>query len=286
MSMTFIHSPLRLLLSLCLGAILLGATLAFPPAPFYTIYGTVRDEIGNVLTAADAQIVLIKGAEVVLKAPVTGTTRADQNYELRIPIDMLRPSTTIYREEAVIARNGFTMAVEFGGQRYYPLAVAGSLTAGGGSERDRFDFTIGADSDGDGLPDLWEEYQLSLCNIPPGPNGYDLTLLSRNGDIDKDGQTDYAEYIAGTYACDGKDYISLTIFEKKPGQAKLSFKSVPGKSYKIQRTTNLFTWATVPYSVGVPGFPNEVFVATDVDQIVAYVVPESEAREFYRLIAQ
>ena len=262
------------------------AVQAFPPAPYYTIYGTVRDEIGNVLTAEDAQIVLIKGAEVVLRTPVTGTTLADQNYELRIPIDMLRTSTTLYRDEAVIARNGFTMAVEFGGQRFYPLAVAGSLTAGGGSERDRFDFTIGIDSDGDDLPDLWEEYQLSICNIPPGPNGYDLNLLSRDGDIDRDGQTNYQEYLAGTYACDSSDYLSLTIIEKKPGMAKLSFKSVPGKTYRIERTTNLVTWSKVPFSVGIPGFANDILVAADVEQISAFVVPASEEREFYRLTAQ
>jgi len=104
---------------------------AFPPASCYTIYGTVRDEVGQVLRQEDASVVLIKGAEVVLKAPVTVDLQFGQNYELRIPINMLRTATTLYRDGAVISRSGYQIAVGFGGNRYYPVAVPSSLTAGG-----------------------------------------------------------------------------------------------------------------------------------------------------------
>ena len=46
---------LMVLFSLC------QAGQAFPPAPYYTIYGTVRDEVGQVLRQEDASVVLIKG---------------------------------------------------------------------------------------------------------------------------------------------------------------------------------------------------------------------------------
>ena len=199
---------------------------AFPPAPYYTIYGTVRDEVGQVLRQEDAKVVLIKGAEVVLKAPVTVDLQFGQNYELRIPIDMLRTATSIYRDEAVVSRSGYQIAVEFGGNRYYPVAVASNLTAGAGSERERFDFSLGVDTDHDDLPDLWEEWQLSVCGILPGANGFDLSLMTKDGDIDKDGQTNFQEYLAGTFACDGADFIALEILDKKNDQARLTWKAV------------------------------------------------------------
>lgn len=278
---------IRSILLLCLAFWLLpGSVQAFPPAPYYTIYGTVRDELGQVLRQEDAKILLLKGTEVVLKAPVTVDIQFDQNYELRIPIDMLRPATTVYRGEAVIARSGFSIAVEFGGQRYLPVGVSSSLTSGGGSERERFDFSLGLDTDGDDLPDLWEEWQQSVCGILPGPNGYDLSAFSRDGDHDKDGQTNFQEYIAGTFACDGRDYIALEILEKKPGEAKLEWKTVAGKTYRLERTTDLFTWTVVPFSVRVPGFPNQVHIATETGALIAFVIPANEPREFYRLSVQ
>ncbi len=252
---------------------------AFPPSPFYTLYGTVRDEVGNVLTAEDAKIVLIKGSEVVQRAPITSGVRLDQNYELRIPIDMLRAGTTLYRESAVVARSGYTIAVEMNGQRFYPVGVAGTLTSGGGSERERFDFTLGVDSDGDGLPDVWEEWQLSQCNIPPGPNGYDLSLLSRNGDLDKDGVSDYDEYIQGTYACDG----ASRMFLRFDNPTRLEFDAVLGRTYTIERSTNLLNWAAVPFSIGSPNYPNLVYVALATETVSAFVTPGPD-RVFYRLV--
>lgn len=276
----------RLALLLLPLLVLAPPARAFPPAPYYTIFGTVRDETGQVLRQEDAQIVLLRGTEAVLRAPVNVDLQFNQNYELRIPIDMLRPATAVYRGEAIIARSGFAIAVEFGGKRYLPVGTSSSLTSGGGSERERFDFSLGLDSDGDDLPDLWEEWQLSICGYVPGPNGYDLSIFTKDGDVDKDGQSNFLEYTAGTYACDGRSYISLEILSKKPGEARLTWKTVSGKSYRLERTTDLFTWTVVPFSVGIPGFPNQVHVATETGELTAFVIPENEPREFYRLSVQ
>lgn len=257
--------------------------LAFPPAPYYTIFGTVRDEVGTALNALDASVVLLKGNEVVLRSPVSVGISINQNYELRIPIDMLRSATTLYRDEAIVARNGFVIGVEMNGQRFYPVGVASSLTAGGGSERERFDFTLGVDSDGDGLPDAWEEWQLSIGGPPPGPNGYDLTLLTRDGDLDKDGVTNYDEYIQGTYASDGSSQLFLQFKENRPDRTVLEFGTVAGRFYQLEQSDNLITWSLVPFSVGVPGFPNETFFAAVTENVTAHVIPGPERRVFYRL---
>ena len=278
---------IRSVLLLCLAFWLLpGSVQAFPPSPYYTIFGTIRDESGQVLAADGAQVLLLRGAEIVQRAPVTGALVMDQNYELRIPIDMLRPNTTLYRDSAIVARSGYTIAVDFNGQRFHPLGTAGSLTSGGGSERERFDFSLGADSDNDGLPDEWEEWMLISCSIPPGPAGYDLSLLNGTGDYDKDGVSDRDEYVQGTYACDGGSSMIIEFKENTPTITRLEFGTVGGRSYRLQRSTNLVTWAAVPMSVGQPGFPNEAFLASETQNVSAWVIPGPEQRVFYRLIIQ
>lgn len=278
---------LRSVLLSCLALWLLHAGVqAFPPSPYYTIFGNVRDESGQLLAVEGAQVLLLRNGEVIQRTPVTGTAVMDQNYELRIPVDMLRPNTTLYRESAIVARSGFQIALEMNGQRFLPLGTAGSLTSGGGSERERFDFSLGDDSDDDGLPDAWEEWMLISCNIPPGPSGYDLSLLNGTGDYDKDGVSDLDEYIQGTYACDGGSSMIIEFKENTPTLTRFEFGTVGGRTYRLQRSTNLVTWEAVPMSVGEPGFPNEAFLASETQQISAWVIPGPEQRVFYRLIIQ
>ena len=270
-------------LALCAAA---DSARAFPPSPYYTIFGNIRDESGQLLASPGAKVVLLKNNKIVLEAPVTGNLIADQNYELKIPIDMLRPGTALYRDVAVVARSGYLIAVDFDGQRFYPVGTAGSLTSGGGSERERFDFVMGDDKDNDGLPDIWEEWQFISCNIPPGPDGYDLTKLNGTGDFDRDGVKDIDEYIQGTYACDGTSMMVIQFKENTDTVTRFEFGTVAGRTYKLQRSTNLMTWSGVPMSVGVPGFPNEAFAASETETVSAWVVPGPDKRVFYRLIIQ
>ena len=105
---------IRSVLLLCLAFWLLpGSVQAFPPAPYYTIFGNIRDESGQLLDAEGARVILLRNNQIVLQAPVTGGVVMDQNYELRIPIDMLRPNTVLYRDSAVVARSAsHTLAVQ------------------------------------------------------------------------------------------------------------------------------------------------------------------------------
>ena len=48
----------RCLCSLLLGT---GVAWAFPPAPYYTLYGVVRDQVGQTVTAEGAEVILLKG---------------------------------------------------------------------------------------------------------------------------------------------------------------------------------------------------------------------------------
>lgn len=276
-------SPLRNLWHLPAAVLLLAlapAVQAFPPAPYYTVFGTIRDESGTILAVDDARVLLLKGADIVMKAPVTGTVLDGKNYELRIPIDMLRTATSLYREEAIVARQGYKLAVESNGQRFYPLATASSLMAGGGSERERFDFMLGLDSDNDGLPDSWEEWQLQMAGAP---DPSDRSLMDRDGDYDKDGTSDYDEYLQGTYAADAGSYLFLEIKGHAGAQVTLHFSAVAGRVYELESSPDLLTWGPADFSVRVPGFPNRTYVAPATEPLDVFVIPGPGDRAFYRL---
>ena len=61
------HKSLILLLSL-LSTL---TALAFPPAPYYTLYGMVRDQVGQTLTAEGAEVVLLKEGVEIGRTPIT-----------------------------------------------------------------------------------------------------------------------------------------------------------------------------------------------------------------------
>lgn len=90
--------------SLLLLLLTVGPLLAFPPAPYYTLYGTVRDQVGQTLTAQGAVLILLKGGVEVARAPINSALLLDQNYELNIRIDQNRSGTTFYSDKAIAAQ--------------------------------------------------------------------------------------------------------------------------------------------------------------------------------------
>ena len=186
-----------------------GIAWAFPPAPYYTLYGMVRDQVGQTITAEGAEVILLKGGVEVGRTPIT-SSMIDQNYELQIRLDQNRSGTTFYTDKAVAAGGLFSLVVSMNGVLFYPIEVSGNLTAGKGGERVKLDLTLGEDFDKDGLPDVWEAWQLYQAGLYPDANGnWDLTLLDKNGDFDKDGQSNQLEYIAGTFAGDALSLIHI-----------------------------------------------------------------------------
>nr|MDH4444355.1 hypothetical protein [Akkermansiaceae bacterium] len=162
---------------------------AFPPAPYYTLFGIARDQVGQTITAEGAEVVLLKGGKELARTPVT-SSQIDLSYELKIRIDQARSGTTIYSERALAASGLFSLAVSMKDPVtkietwYYPIEVSGNLTAGKGSERVRLDLTLGADLDKDGLPDDWEAWQLYQAGYYQNDNGeWDLTLIDKDGDF-------------------------------------------------------------------------------------------------------
>jgi hypothetical protein len=275
--MKSIFKPLLLLL---LAA---SSSQAFPPAPYYTLYGVVRDQVGQTVTAEGAEVILLKGGVEVGRTPINSTL-IDQNYELQMRLDQNRSGTTFYTDKAVAAGGLFSLVVSMNGALFYPIEVAGNLTAGKGGERVKLDLTLGEDKDKDGLPDVWEAWQLYQAGLSPDENGnWNLSLIDRNGDFDQDGQTNQFEYIAGTFAGDATETFGLTIKEKLPQSVRFEFYAITGKVYTIESTLDLKTWTRVPFAVGAPGTGNNAHQATDVGVVSAFTAPRASAAEFYRL---
>ena len=256
-----------------------GTASAFPPAPYYTLYGVVRDQVGQTVTAEGAEVILLKGGVEVGRTPIT-SNRIDQSYELNMRLDQNRTGTTFYTDKAIAASGLFSLVVSMNGVLFYPIEVSGNLTAGKGGERVKLDLTLGEDLDKDGLPDTWEAWQLYQAGVE---NYEDLTLLDKNGDFDKDGQSNLLEYIAGTFAGDATETFGLSIKEKLPESVRFEFYGITGKVYTIESSLDMKTWTRVPFAVGAPGTGSTGYQATDVSVVSAFTAPRSGSSEFYRL---
>ena len=96
------------------------------------------------------------------------------------------------------------------------------------------------DSDGDGLPTLWE----MRWNLNPNSiTGNDGAL----GDPDNDGQTNLEEWEANTNPKDGTDYLRLIMLIEEDGSARLQFKTAPGRRYLLQSTADMVNWQTIEH---------------------------------------
>ncbi len=272
-----------------LTAFLLSASTltAFPPAPYYTLFGMVRDQVGQAITAQGATLILLKDGQEVSRTSIDSSRRLDQNYELNISLDHARSGTLAYKKDVLTPQSQFSLVVQMDGALFYPIEVNGTLTTGKGGERVRLDLNLGEDLDGDGLPDIWEQWQLYLAGYYPDANGnWPIHLITKNGDFDGDGFSNWLEYLAGTYATDASETFALNIKEKTPSYTKLEFYGITGKTYTIESSRDLRTWTRVSFSTGTSTSPrDDLYAAQDVGIIPVFVTPNpgTSGNEFYRL---
>lgn len=89
------------------------------------------------------------------------------------------------------------------------------------------------DSDGDGLPDDWENFHFgSLIN-------------TATNDVDGDGFNNLAEYQAGTVPAASADSLRLLTIERTGNVADIHFASAPGRQYTVLWSDDLQNWQAV-----------------------------------------
>lgn len=260
-----------------------AALQAYPPAPYYTLFGVVRDQVGATLRVDGAEIVLLRDGKEIGRAPIYPDLRLDSNYELKIRIDQGHTGTRVYSTSALQPQGVYSLLVVINGQNLYPIEVSGTLRAGTGGERVRLDLNLGVDANRDGLPDAWQEWVLYQAGRRPGTPEWNINLITKDGDFDGDGISNFLEYVAGTFAGDPSERLELRLINKTPAAVFLEFYTITGKVYGIEESADLKTWQTVPFSVRSGSPPAILHRAQVIGITTAQVAAPATASRFYRL---
>ena len=273
---------LLLLTALCLTPS--PQTHAFPPAPPHTIFGMVRDEWGNPLAFQDAEIVMLTASGATLQTGVEIVPHDGVNYTLKTPMDS-GITYDAYKPTALKPYAQFLLKVKVGNQIFLPIEMNGVIgELGLPGKATRLDLTLGVDSDGDGLPDAWER---ALIQSLAGLNS--LQDVDPNADSDKDGLSNLQEYLAGTYAFDPENGLSLTIAGFNQGRPLVDFTVVRGRAYKILVSPDLKTWSETAFVIPAEGAAAGVrnsYKANDVRQLRVEIQTEAAAGAFFKLMTQ
>jgi len=125
-----------------------------------------------------------------------------------------------------------------------------------------FSLTVLADADRDGIPDLTEEgLGLSTNNA-----------ADADGDLDLDGMSNRAEYLAGTDPTNRLSYLKI---EQGPGAATVRVAAVAGRTYTVQFTDQM-----------APGIWSRLgdIVARPASRVETFTDPNWTTNRFYRVV--
>ncbi len=227
-----------------LGLLLCSSALAFPPAPHHTLYGLVRNQFGDPINIFPSDVYLETPSRIQLQASVVASVEPGVNYRIEVPMDSgTSAEANAYKPTALKPFFHFTLKVQIGQTTYVPMEMVGNFAKiGQPGLSTRIDLTLGADTDGDGLPDAWEQ---SLIDIYGGT----LASIRPEDDSDGDGISNLDEYRAGTYAFDPADGFRLVLAGVDEAASKLEFLTLRGRNYTIQASSNLQDWKTVGFQV-------------------------------------
>jgi hypothetical protein len=261
-----------------------GSVTAYPPAPHHTLYGLVRNQWGDPISIFPSDVFLETPSGSQLRTSMTSGLEPGVNYRLEVPMDS-GTAPDLYQPTAMRPFFQYRLKVMIGQTAYVPLQMVGSFAQiGRPSERTRIDLTLGADTDGDGLPDAWEESLIAVY-------GGTLASINPNDDSDGDGISNLDEYLAGTYAFDPTDGFRLAITGATAGVSDLEFLAVRGRTYTIQASTDLRQWTQVGFRLrtgGAPGAVQNSYHSADV-RLVQVEVPSQtggQTNRYFRAIVQ
>jgi M6 family metalloprotease-like protein len=142
-------------------------------------------------------------------------------------------------------------------------------TANGGQDASPgypFTITVGLDADGNrnGLPDDWETTYFAAPGVLPGD------------DSDGDGFTNAEEFEAGTNPANPADAPGITAIQASGTDVIVSFRTWPGKSYRVDRGDQPVGGTWLQVGTTVPG-TGEVLSVTDLGRV-------TDQKCFYRVV--
>jgi len=130
---------------------------------------------------------------------------------------------------------GFLLLAESGSA----VRLTATAADGEAGTSEAFAVQAGTDSDGDAVPDLWEtEHGLAVGSA-------DAEL-----DADADGQSNLAEYLAGTDPRSFASRLAITaIAVPASDQVTVTWSGVAGRLYRFMTSTDLVTWTALDTTV-------------------------------------
>jgi len=270
---------------------LTSCVLAYPPAPHHEVFGTIRNEQGTPISSG-ATVAFYKlvpddmggftQGPLIVSGNTSNTLTPGTNYSVKVPMDA-NLFGELFTEEALVTSGTFTAIVQVAGITYVPIEVSGvAQVIGEPAGRTRLNLTLGVDSDGDGLPDAWEETLIAQVN---GLN--DLADVEPNGDADNDGVSNYIEYIAGTYAFTGLARFGIEIIDTDNGFAHLRFLGVNGRTYQLKSSTDMVNFTTESFITTLTNTNLvQVYVADKISFVDLYVPISSSDKKFFVLCVE
>jgi hypothetical protein len=257
---------------------------AFPPAPPHTIYGVVRDQIGNPLSDG-AEVIMEVSPTVRYRTTVVARTDSGLNYKIEVPMDA-GMTADLYSPTALLPAAPFRLRIKIGQTTFVPMEMTGDLSKlgrPGGSTR--IDLTLGVDADGNGLPDAWEKAVAAFLG-----RAWQAGQIRPEDLYPGTGMTYRDVYLAGTYAVSPTDGFALNIIHS-PGQPpKLAFTAVKGRRYTVQLSEHLnHGWTTVPFRLlplAVNSAALNAYSATETKRVEIEAPGPNIPVRFYRLIVE
>jgi hypothetical protein len=148
-----------------------------------------------------------------------------------------------------------------GSQTY--RAIVRNLATPGGRNLGNATIVTLADSDGDGIPDVWESAYAA-----------NSTALDPFGDLDGDGFLNWKEYVAGTDPTNALSYLKVDSLVTSPG-AVVSFQAVSNRTYTVQFN----------HAPGVnPWSKLADVIALATNRVESIPDPASTTNRFYRIV--
>ena len=178
----------------------------------------------------------------------------------------------------------FRLKVQIGQTPYLPIEMHGNFSKiGQPGMSTRIDLTLGVDSDGDGLPDAWEQ---ALIDIYGGT----LASIRPQDDTDGDGISNLDEYLAGTYAFDPTDGFVLTLTGVTDVASSMEFLAIRGRTYSIQSSPDFKTWTPVSFRIPAEGAKpvlRSTYLSTDVRKLQIEVPAQAgRTNSFFKALVQ
>ena len=249
----------------------------YPPAPYHTFYGMVRDELGRPIAGDNTKVVFEVSSGKIIVSEVYNT-KPGENYRLEIPMDS-GSTIDLYNPIAMRHLMPYKIKILVGSKIFLPIEMIGEFSGlGRPGEDTMLNLTMGEDSDNDGLPDAWERSLLT--------KGQGLNDINPNDDTDGDGMSNINEYISGNYAFDKDDGLRLKIINQANGIANLEFRAVIGRTYSLYRSGNLKNWEQIEFRAQKNDKILKFYKAGSVENVRVEVINRVEGSNFYKLMVQ